>query len=274
MNNFLTRTLTGTLYLLVFVGSILSGPYGFGILFLAIGFMSLKEFYQMTENMGFQPARVMGLITGAVLFVLTFVVFAFGKSFILIDLIVPLIVITIIAELYLNRPNPLVNISITLLGLVYVALPLTLFNHLAFYDNGRYSFEIILGFFILLWINDSAAYIFGMLFGKHRLFERISPKKSWEGFAGGTVITLTLAFFLNIWFDILSQTDWLIIGAIISVAGVYGDLVESMFKRSANIKDSGKILPGHGGMLDRIDSVLLSSPLVFTYLLILNLLRQ
>ncbi|MBN2611529.1 MAG: phosphatidate cytidylyltransferase [Bacteroidales bacterium] len=274
MNNFLTRTLTGTLYLVIFIGAILSGPYGFGLLFFAIVIISLWEFYQMAENLGFHPGKFMGLITGAAFFVLAFVIFAFGKSFILLDLIVPLLVIAIIAELYLKRPNPLVNISITMLGLLYVALPLTLFNHLAFYDNGNYTFEIILGFFILLWVNDTAAYVFGMLFGKHRLFERISPKKSWEGFAGGTLATLTFAFFLNLCFDILTRTDWLVIGALIAVAGVYGDLVESMFKRSANIKDSGKILPGHGGMLDRIDSVLLSSPLVFTYLLILNLLQS
>lgn len=212
----------------------------------------------------------MGIITGTVLFIITFYVYAFDKNPVLCTLAIPLVIITIVIELFRQKPNPLANIAVTIMGIVYVSLPMTLFNHFAFFNHHGYTYQVLFGFFLLLWINDTAAYLFGISFGKHRLFERISPKKSWEGFIGGTVMTLILAYLINLPFSLLSRIDWIVIGLIICVAGVGGDLVESMFKRSANIKDSGKILPGHGGILDRMDSVLLSSPLVFVYLSILK----
>jgi phosphatidate cytidylyltransferase len=142
--------------------------------------------------------------------------------------------------------------------------------HLGFYSNDTftdtYSYQIILGFFILLWTNDTGAYLSGKYFGKHKLFERISPKKTWEGSIGGGILTLAFAYVLSIYFTNLNITNWLIIGVLIAVFGGLGDLVESMLKRSLGIKDSGKLLPGHGGILDRFDGLLLSVPFVYGYL--------
>ncbi|GAI59219.1 unnamed protein product, partial [marine sediment metagenome] len=126
--------------------------------------------------------------------------------------------------------------------------------------------QILLGFFILFWVSDTAAYLFGVSFGKHRLFKRISPRKSWEGLLGGAFIALITAYLLSLYFKDLRLPDWIIIAFIVVIIGTFGDLVESMYKRSLGLKDSGRILPGHGGILDRFDGVLLASPIVFTYL--------
>jgi phosphatidate cytidylyltransferase len=131
--------------------------------------------------------------------------------------------------------------------------------------------NILVGFFIILWIYDSGAYVFGVSFGKHRLFERISPKKSWEGFIGGSIVAISAANVISVFFTELRLFDWLIISAIIIVFGTFGDLVESLLKRELNIKDSGNILPGHGGILDRFDGIFLSVPIIFAYLQIVRI---
>ncbi len=268
MKDIYKRSLTGILYLVVFIGSLLIGKYTFAALFLAISLLALREFYDMVIFMGYHPMRYLGMVINTILFLLVFYILSSNKNMNISLLIVPLLIFIFVLELYRNRPNPLANISYTLTGILYISLPITLFNKFAFFFSHDYTFQIILGFFILLWVNDTAAYIFGISFGKHRLFERISPKKSWEGFIGGSIITVIASFLLGRIFTGLSRTDWIITGLIISICGVLGDLVESMFKRAAKVKDSGKILPGHGGMLDRFDSVLLSSPFVFAYLML------
>ena len=268
MKNLLVRSLTGLIYLIIFCGAILSGPYSFALLFLLINFLALNEFYTITRKLGYRPIRIIGLIAGILIFISAFFSNMPIVPFPVYSLVIPLIVILFVTELYRKEAKPLADIASTVLGLVYISLPLSVFNYLAFFDGQTYTFQVVLGFFILLWINDSFAYISGVLMGKHRLFERISPKKSWEGFIGGTAITIAAAFFMPEFLDMLPSTDWIVIAIIVSGAGVYGDLVESMIKRSADIKDSGKILPGHGGMLDRIDSVLLSVPLVYIYLIL------
>jgi phosphatidate cytidylyltransferase len=272
LKNLVIRTLTGTLYLLVFVLALIAGKYTFAVLFLIISQIALWEFYHLAVVKGHQPMKYPGMFMGGSMFLLVFFICLLHWSMTVVLFMIPFIVLIFIMELYRNHSNPMSNISITLLGVFYISLPVTLFNKLAFYVNQEYHYHIILGFFILLWINDVFAYVFGMAFGKHKLMERISPKKSWEGFTGGTVMTLIAAYFIGIPYFLLNRIDWIFIGVIISVAGVFGDLTESLFKRAASIKDSGKMLPGHGGMLDRIDSVLFSGPLVFAYLMLINLL--
>jgi phosphatidate cytidylyltransferase len=150
--------------------------------------------------------------------------------------------------------------------MVYVSVPLILLNFLVFPDNtaeSGYYPGLLAGVFILIMINDTAAYLVGVPFGRHRLFKRVSPKKSWEGFAGGAVFVVTASLVMNRIFPVPDVTGWFLIGLIVSVFGVYGDLVESLFKRSLDIKDSGSILPGHGGVLDRIDAWLFVIPLVW-----------
>jgi phosphatidate cytidylyltransferase len=150
---------------------------------------------------------------------------------------------------------------------IYVVVPFSLLVITGFTQSGlsNYNPTIILGFFFLLWTSDTGAYLVGISLGKHRLFPRISPKKSWEGFFGGLVFTLIVSWVISKYFTVISLTDWVIIALIIGIFGVLGDLIESLLKRSFDTKDSGNILPGHGGILDRFDSVIFSAPLVFLY---------
>lgn len=131
-----------------------------------------------------------------------------------------------------------------------------------------YTPGILLGLLILVWLNDTGAYVFGMLFGKHRLFERISPKKSWEGAIGGTMVTIVLGVWMNFFVPSLSRIDWIVLSIMVSVFGVYGDLFESLLKRIAGVKDSGTLMPGHGGILDRMDSILFIIPASVAYLML------
>ena len=159
------------------------------------------------------------------------------------------------------------NIALTLAGIIYAVIPLALLNFICVIDH-QYHYKILLGYFFVLWTHDIMAYIFGRWIGKHRLFERISPKKSWEGSIGGMLSAMGMAFALAQFFTELTTVDWIIITGIIVITGTLGDLVESMLKRSLNVKDSGTILPGHGGLLDRFDALFLSVPFVLVYLML------
>jgi phosphatidate cytidylyltransferase len=183
------------------------------------------------------------------------------------------IVALLIAELYRKKEKPIHNLAFAVLGQVMVALPFSLLNFIATPLNLHWLFAI----FILIWLTDTGAYLVGCTLGKHKLFERISPKKSWEGFFGGCVFAIGASMllwhiFTTVW-PIATDTtwwEWLVFAIIIIIFGTYGDLSESLLKRTANIKDSGKILPGHGGILDRFDSLLFCIPIVYIYLEILN----
>lgn len=244
------------------------GPYTFGVLFLIIGILALHEFYNLLDLPFRNPLSLTGAIGGGVIFILGLFVASgvLHTGFLAMFAAVP--VTLFIVALY-SEKNDTLLIGKVLLGIIYIILPLIASSFVAFYDSGVYSHRIILGVFILIWINDTGAYVAGSLFGKHKLFPRISPKKSWEGFAGGTFFTLVTAFVLRHIFQSSLQTaDWMIIGLLTCIVAVYGDLTESMFKRAANKKDSGTLIPGHGGILDRFDSILFVMPVVFMYLMI------
>lgn len=270
MKNTLIRSFTGLIYLIIFIGALILGPYSFGFLFFAVSLIALMEFYRIVRFLGYKPHMFLGALTGAVFFIGFFLYGYLHISAVLISLSIPLIILILILAIYSKETTALQDSVFTIFGLLYIVFPISLFNYFAFFLGEPYNYHIVLGFFILLWANDTFAYVFGVSFGKHRLMEKISPKKSWEGFIGGTIFTIILALIMSSLMNILLTRDWIIMGAIISLAGVFGDLFESLIKRLVNIKDSGRLLPGHGGMLDRIDSALLSSPLVFVYLLFIN----
>ncbi len=239
------------------------------IVFLALSVATLLEFYKLSFKARVRPQYLYGLLLGAIIFIVNYL-FAIGKlgNYIFLG-IIPLVVSIFIIELFRNHQKPMHNIAFTLMGLVYVAFPFALLNYFALsYSSYRIGFQthLLLGFFILAWANDTGAYAFGMSIGRNRLFPRISPKKSWEGLIGGVFTTILTSWILSLFFLDVSLTHWIAIGIIITIMGVFGDLVESMFKRSLGLKDSGKFLPGHGGLLDRFDAVLLSVPIVFVYL--------
>lgn len=279
MKNFIQRTITGIIFVSIVLTSIYFQPdyKTLTTLFALVMGYGLLEFYSLV-NKGFNtqvPTAYM-FICGLILYgfvgstcsdTLTTLVFA--------ALYILCITGLFIYELYRKKEQPIHNIAFSLLGQVMVALPCSLINLIAVPDQIHWVFAL----FILIWLSDTGAYLVGCTLGKHKLFERISPKKSWEGFFGGCAFTiggsmLLWHLFTTVW-PIGSNTtwwQWLIFAIIIIIFGTYGDLSESLLKRAANIKDSGNILPGHGGILDRFDSLLLCIPVVYIYLEILNVL--
>lgn len=234
------------------------------------------EYYMMVRNASGHPQMVSGIIAGTVLYTISTLVAAnlLGKEYFLVMLAV--IVLIMIIELYRRVERPFDSLAHTIFAVIYITVPFSLFPFAAFFRTGLdsilphssidFSPGIVVGFFLILWANDTGAYITGITMGSHRLMERISPKKSWEGFIGGSVVAILAAWLLSGWLGVVGRAEWMIIAVLISVAGTFGDLIESMLKRSAGVKDSGSIMPGHGGFLDRFDSALLSFPLVYLFI--------
>jgi phosphatidate cytidylyltransferase len=269
LSNLQLRILTGILGGAVFIGSIWFNEWTFGALFLALTVLGMLEFYKLLTSKGFEPNHNLGVLLGAGLFVLVFLI---QKNLIqasVLFLLPPVMFLSLVAELYRKKKQPFINIALTLLAVMYVAVPFTLLILVGFID-GFYSWYIVLGTIFLLWAADTGGYIFGRSFGRTKLFERISPGKTWEGWVGGTLLCLAVAYVLSLFLHDLDLTAWVGIGFIVSVFGVIGDLVESMLKRSLHVKDSGHLLPGHGGILDRFDSLLMITPFVLAYLKIIQ----
>ncbi len=268
MKNFIQRVAFGIIYLVIIIGSLFTGKFGFGLVFLLISLIALYEFFALSKASGTYPLVIPSLITGGLAFVLSFLVSSRMAEPRVLLLIIPLVILIFILALYSDKQAVMINTAISFMGIIYVSVPMSLINLLAFPSGSAhlYTHRIILGILTLIWINDSGAYLVGMSIGRHRLFERISPKKSWEGAIGGAILTLICSLWLHLLMGVLDRSDWLFLALIVSVFGVFGDLTESLFKRSAGQKDSGKIIPGHGGLLDRIDSILFVIPLAAVYL--------
>lgn len=268
MKVFLQRSLTGILFVALLLGAIIGGEYSFFALFFLIILLGQLEFYRLFEINNTRPQKYFGVFIGASFFVSCFLA---AKKVIPVEylfvVIVTLVFISFIYELFTSSQKPFSNIAYTLLGVVYIALPFSATNFLVF-QSGTYNYHLLLGCFILLWTNDTAAYILGKSMGKHKLFERISPNKTWEGTVGGAIICIISALIISNFYNELNQSSWLILAVIVIVFGTLGDLVESLLKRSIDIKDSGSLLPGHGGILDRFDSFLFAIIFVLIYLYI------
>jgi phosphatidate cytidylyltransferase len=269
VNNFWQRIITGTVFVGVILSSIWWGPLTFQLLFFVVAMLSVHEFFGMISGENRSPNTMAGYLAAFITY--GAISFPTQMQSILpginpLTLLLPVFTLIFIAELYRKSTEPFTNIAFTVVGVLYVVLPFALLNTLATDAAGNYDRGILLGYFFLLWSSDSFAYVFGMLFGKTKLFERISPKKSWEGSIGGGLTTLGIAWLISTFQPGLSTIEWLIFAAIIIVAGTLGDLTESMLKRSLKVKDSGTLLPGHGGLLDRFDALFISVPLLWAYL--------
>lgn len=276
-NNFIQRTITGIVFVAVLVGCILGGPIPFTILFALISALTIREFGSIVDKSGEVIInKPICMLAGVFLFFgFAYLGVAPGDSSVLIPYLF-LVIYLLVSELYLKRKNPLHNWAYTMMSQMYIALPFALLNVLAFHTNvtgsaSEYNPILPLSIFIFNWVNDTGAYCTGVLFGKHRLFERISPKKSWEGSIGGAVFCVIAAFVMAHFFPFLSLGVWVGLGLVIVVFGTWGDLTESLLKRTLGIKDSGNILPGHGGMLDRFDSSLMAIPAAVVYFYIISL---
>lgn len=267
MNNFTQRALTALFFVATLIGCILFGQVSFSILFLGFCCVGLWEFYSISLLGDNKPQKIVGLLLGAAIFIAFSLIAMKLQNPLILLYFLPLIYLVFIAELFRKMKNPFRNIAFTFLGIVYVALPFSLLNLIAVSNReGVYDPSILIGILLILWASDTGAYLVGSRIGKRKLFERISPKKSWEGSFGGALLSLIAAYLNAKFFPVFSPADWYVIAFLIVIMGTFGDLVESLYKRSKNVKDSGTILPGHGGILDRFDSLILASPFIYTYL--------
>ncbi len=262
-----TRAITAFFFTIVMLGSVFLGSYTFTFFYLILSLGALYEFFTMIKTAGIRPHRNTAMIAAALIFLLTaaYHLLQFDTKFLL--LLVPLIFSVFISELYKKEKIPFSNISYTFVGFIYVTVPFCFFYSLGFLQNGaEYNYHFPLSFLLLLWASDTGAYLFGMKFGKTRLFERHSPKKTWEGFFGGMLTSVLASYLISLFFREINPLVLAGMAVLVVGFGTLGDLVESMLKRSLNVKDSGTILPGHGGFLDRFDGLLIAAPVVYAYL--------
>lgn len=275
MKNLVVRTISGLGLTVVVLGGILWSQWSLGAVLLLLLVGGVVELYALIEKQGLAPQRALGMMAAVMLFALNFalvsddiqVLYGGSKYFVpcvaFFALLIPLM---FICELYRKQANPAANIATTILPLFYVALPLSLMLYMPIIGRESWNAWVLIAYVAIVWSNDVFAYLVGIAIGRHRLFERLSPKKSWEGFFGGVagavVAGLIAAHLLG---D--KPLAWVGLALVTVVTAVFGDLAESMFKRAAEVKDSGTLIPGHGGVLDRFDAMLLSAPFVFVYML-------
>ena len=281
MKNFIIRTITGIIFVAAVVASFLR-PEAMVLLFSIVTGLTVWEFTGLVnQRPDVTVNRFISTVAGVYFFyAMTYfcsdIYAGVAKSVVFIPYLVTIIYL-LVAELYLKQKDPIQDWAYTMLAQMYIALPFSLLNVLAFNatNQGVVAFNTLLplSVFVFLWVNDSGAYCCGSLLGRHKLFPRISPGKSWEGSIGGAVFVLAAAWAISSFLDgqMLTLPEWLGLGLTVVVFGTWGDLVESLFKRTLGIKDSGNILPGHGGMLDRFDSSLLAIPAAVVYLYTLSL---
>ncbi|MGP1436395.1 MAG: phosphatidate cytidylyltransferase [Phocaeicola sp.] len=272
-SNLIQRILTGIVFVAAMVGCILGGAISFGILFLLITLFAIHEFCKLVNKyeQNVQVNTGLCMLGGAVMFLCFFLneITPFVNG-----IFIPYLIILIgimVSELYAKKNNPINNWAYSFLSQVYIALPFSLMNVLAFHSEDPTSVSVYYYIFplalcLLVWTNDIGAYVVGCTIGKHRLFPRISPKKSWEGSIGGAVFCVVVSTIIAHFYPVLSTIEWAGFALVVVTFGTWGDLTESLMKRHWGIKDSGNILPGHGGILDRFDSTLLAVPATLLYL--------
>lgn len=280
MKNLIVRSITGVIFVAAVVTCFLR-PEAMILLFALITGLTVWEYTGIVNNIeNVTVNRFLATVAGVYLF---FGIAGFCSGIVPSAVFIPYLLTVVymfISELYTKAPNPINNWAYTMLSQMYIALPLSMLNVLAFRgtaDGVVYTSLLPLSVFIFLWTNDTGAYLSGSLFGKHKLFPRVSPGKSWEGSIGGGIFVIIVAAIVGYFANngetahTLSIAGWIGLGLVVVFFGTWGDLVESLFKRTLGVKDSGNILPGHGGMLDRFDSSLMAIPAAVIYLYTIQL---
>ena len=279
VKNFVTRTLAGAVLVAVIIGATVLSPISFGIVFMLISLLATQELMKLLTG----KATYLGGVS-ALLFLAIFAEHAsmFSERMIVIVWVVygMCLLLSMTGQLWNKKSNPVEAWMHIAYSQIYVALPFALVNMIAFF-RGQFTPVLVLSMLVFIWVNDSFAYLTGSLFGRHRMFERVSPKKSWEGFIGGNLFALGAAYLMSVLDQPLSNLlvgndgsslelwQWLLFAQIVVVFGTFGDLVESLLKRTLGVKDSGAAIPGHGGWLDRFDSLMFAAPVVACYLYLL-----
>lgn len=265
-DNLRSRMIYGFSGFLLMLGGILWQEWSYFVVFAVICVFCLIEFYNLLLFDNRKPLKGFGIVIGMLIYSISFlnqIKWADERAYFMLY---PLFSTIFIIKLYdPTETNPFENIALTLLGIIYAAIPFSAL-HIMVYSKGFYSYQIILGTFFIIWINDITAYFIGYRYGKHKLFPRISPKKSWEGSAGGVFSCAVMVILLSYYFQDLTAWQWVGVALIVVIVSTYGDLVESMLKRSLKVKDSSEAIPGHGGFLDRFDGLLLAAPFIALFL--------
>lgn len=269
LKSWLLRSISGVIYVGIIVSCIFLGTVPFSIMAAVIGIGAVIELKKICEGVTEKSLPTLILDATGIVFLV------FGWLWYPLLGWIGLYLCRMVLQLYVKNDKPIRDLAISLMTQIYIGLPISIMTFM-----GKYiGLHFILAIFLLIWINDTGAFVVGTLLGKHRLFERISPKKSWEGFYGGIVFTLLTGWLFairggNFWdlrFDVIT---WLIFALVVTIFSTCGDLVESLMKRSLHIKDSGNIIPGHGGILDRIDSLLLVMPAVLIFIIIYSVISS
>lgn len=284
-----TRTITAAFFVAVLLTCINYNFISFAALFLIVSLWGLYEFYQLSEKLGAKPYKPIGYLAGACIFSYSVVsnssIALFFPTETILAYVLIFVFFVFVIALFDDNKNTILNITHTIAGLIYAVVPFAVLvnitcidkNYTLTHQTGNliddiapYNPHYVLGIILLIWANDVCAYLVGSLIGKHKLYERISPGKTWEGSIGSAILTMGCSFIIANWYPELSLKHWIIITVIICVFGTIGDLVESMLKRQAGVKDSGRIMPGHGGILDRFDSLLFVAPFIYAYLILVR----
>jgi len=271
LNEFLKRSLTGIVFVAVILASTVIHSLLFLLIFLAFLVLTQYEFYKLIEKAGYTPQTLVGSVLGGLLFILCNLTVQKIIPHLYCLLVFPVFIVIFLFEVLRKKTGTLQNSMLTLGGFVYTVIPFSLMNFIVYPDfpyNDQFNPRILIGIFIIVWMYDSMAYIGGILFGKHKICKHISPKKSWEGLISGTIFAMMAGIMNAVIFQSLTMFSWIISAIIIVAFGTIGDLFESKIKRDLNVKDSGTILPGHGGFLDRFDSLLFAIPVVYIWLIL------
>ena len=242
------------------------------VVFVIIIFLSTREYFKILMNNGFRPNYNLGVFLSVIIFVTTYL-YASKESLIGVHFVlVPILPLVCLSALYSSNNNEtLSNVSVTFFGILYISLPISLLNFIVF-NEYSYNSIYLMATLLFLWTSESAAYFGGSLFGRKKLFESVSPMKTWEGVISGLLANIILAYLIHqfVWTSFQTFTFWVLFSVVVLVSGIFGDLFESLLKRNFNLKDSGNKLPGHGGFLDRFDSFFFVIPYVYFYLKIID----
>ena len=267
MSNILLRAITGFFFISLIIGSLWIGGVT-GVIVLALfAILGLNEYFNLFNNHEkISINKKIAFMTSSIIFlILSFLInFNFELKYMII--VIPIIFLYLLIELYRKKTNPIENLGIFTLSISYIIIPFILAIHLNLISS--HQEPLVIGMFLLIWTNDTFAYLSGRFFGKTKLFERISPKKTWEGTIGGIIFTIIVGISISFWTIEYNMSFWVLAALLIAPCSIFGDLLESLFKRSLNIKDSGNILPGHGGILDRFDAAIFAIPFFYTLVII------
>lgn len=276
MNNFVKRTLSGIGFVAIMLAALLTNRFVFGFVMLLSLVVMMKEFLHMTCGSEYCYSQILSILSGATLFLLVFLIMGSGLSVRYLSLAIAPVFLIMITSLYVKDKKDFNKFANLYTSILYIAIPWTMSVFAVFDSAAQFNGLILLAFFIIVWASDVGAYLFGITLGQKygkKLFPSVSPKKSWIGFWGGVLTAVIAAVFLHK-YDIFQFSIYhsIILAILLNIAGVYGDLIESQWKRHYDLKDSSNLIPGHGGLLDRFDSALLAVPVGVIYLFMTNLL--